>query len=523
MIRFPLIALTVAAAALLAGCKPDRFAELDRLLDSQEQIEAQFRHKADSLLDRLIAATTDEQRWACAEDLYKEWRHINLDSCRRYTAVMLKCAGKDRSRILRSQAAHVRNLVRSGRAMEADSVFSSITLPPDASPEDCAAYFYSSDRLLNYMYPRDKQALNNRVRSLSEDYMRRDSATVKARLLKIKSLRYDGRFKEAIELALSIPGEEITDIYDLSSCYMALSSLYLETGDREKALDYLIKTSCIDIGEGKKDYFSLYMLAQILFRYGDRRTAARYMNRAVQDALSYNFPAGVTRSASASAMMNDAIQRAELRQRRIMFTGIALVSLFLAVALLLLWLNARMLGRYRTSQESLRSVSLIKDRMLGEYMELSSGYIDKVDENRARYRKVLKENGPEALMKVFREPSYADAEFRSYWNNFDKIFLSIFPDFVGQVNRLMAPEHAFVTEGPGALSTELRILALVRLGITESKRIAAILHISRGTVYTYRCVMRQNSLEPEGFEERIGSIGEPTKLPISSSSEGISL
>jgi len=139
-------------------------------------------------------------------------------------------------------------------------------------------------------------------------------------------------------------------------------------------------------------------------------------------------------------------------------------------------------------------------------MELSSNYIYKVDEIKFRYRKILKEKGPDFLLAVFREPNFADSEYPNYWNNFDKIFLSIFPDFVDRVNALMLPGHEFVPEGPQSLNTELRILALIRLGINESKRISSILHISKGTVYTYRSIMRQNSASPEEFEEKIKEI-----------------
>ena len=104
------------------------------------------------------------------------------------------------------------------------------------------------------------------------------------------------------------------------------------------------------------------------------------------------------------------------------------------------------------------------------------------------------------------EPAFADSEFPHYWNNFDKIFLSIFPNFVDKVNQLMLPENKFVTDSPGSLTTELRILALIRLDITESKRISVILHISKGTVYTYRSIMRQGSLDPDHFEENIWKI-----------------
>lgn len=501
-------------ALLAIACTQNNYAELDRILDRHEEIEAAVERKTDSLRRRFEMAPTAELRWECAEDLYKEYRHLNLDSCARYTHMMLLYNEGDSSRILRSKAALVRTLVRAENIQEADSVFRSIDLPPHASSADCEAYFYCADRLTNQMAPlHGRSELAPLVEQLSREYMRRDSSSVKAKLLKVKALRYAGEQQQAITYALSINPGEITDIYDVSSYYMALTSLYLEMNEREKALGNATKSACVDLGCGMNDYFSLYILGHMLFNGRDKQRAARYMNRAVQDALAYNYPVGVRRSARGLAMMYDAISTMNRNRRILLTVAISVVSVLLALSLMFLYINRVMLHRvrrvnnmYKASQRELKNVSLIKDKMLGEYMALSSEYIYKVDESRSRYRKTLKEKGPDALMAVFREPAFADGEFPHYWSNFDKIFLNIFPDFVEKVNTLMLPEQAFVTEGPVSLTTQLRILALIRLGITESKRISVILHISKGSVYTYRCVMRQNSKDPEHFEENIRKI-----------------
>lgn len=499
-----------------AACSNNQYEELDRLLDEKDNIDAAVRHKTDSLrqLFDSTAPNDDDLRWERAEDLYNEWRHLNLDSCSRYTAFMLRYAGTNSSRILRSKAALVRDLVRSDELFKADSVFKSLILPPDASQEDYDTYFYTADRLTNYLSASYRKSFGPNVDELSREYLRRDSLSVKAKLFKIKALRYSGRTKEAFAYAKSINPDDIKDIYDLSTYYYVTASLAKTAGSEAETLEYLIKTSCIDLSSGMKDYASLYALSQFLYsEKSDIIRAGRYMNRAVMDASEYNYPIGIRRSARALSIMNDAIQEMNRSRRRVLTAGIILVSVFLAIALFLLAFSQKMLYKvrqinrmYKTSQHKLQNVSLIKDKMLGEYMELSSEYIYKVDENRSRYRKILKEKGADALMTIFREPAFADGEFPHYWNNFDKIFLSIFPDFVDKVNNLMLPENKFTPDSPGSLTTELRILALIRLDITESKRISVILHVSKGTVYTYRSIMRQGSADPDNFEANVRKI-----------------
>lgn len=500
--------LLLMAAALLSicSCSQNRFASLDKVFDSKDSIDEMMHRRTDSLRLLLAAATVDSLRWDCAEDLYEEWRHLNLDSCRSYTHLMLSLAGNDQSRILRSKAAVVRNLVRAERMPLADSVFKSIILPEKASSADLAAYFYCADRLTTYLYSSDKEETRRRLTALCDEYLRRDSSSVKARLFETKALRYTGNLGKAFSRLREIDAERIDDVYDLSSYYMSFASLYFDQGNYEASMENAAKSAEIDLASGMKDYYSLYLLAQMLFSEGRTREAARYMNRAVQDAVEYNYPAGVRRSASAAVIMNDAIQSMEHNRKVLLYTTLSIISLLLLVALVLLFFTQDMLHKVRGMQHALKNVSLIKDRMLGEYMELSSKYIYKVDENKSKYRKVLKEEGADVLMGIFREPSFADAEFPNYWRDFDKTFLSIFPSFVEKVNALMPADKHFVQEIPGRLTTELRILALIRLGISDSKRISVILHVSKGTVYTYRSVMRQNSLDPDSFEENIRKI-----------------
>lgn len=505
--------LAAVALVIFASCTTNPYAQLDSLLDDKAEIDSRQKEKTDSMRLLFAAADSDTLRWARAEELYEEWRHLNLDSCALYTSQMLRYAGDNRSRIHRSECALVRTLLRSGKMDEALSVFMSIDLSDEATPKDIETYYYVANRLASQA-PREKMdSLGLDINKLADDFLLRSDSSYKALLFKTKALRYENRRDEAIALTLSIDKDEIDDIYYLSTYYMTLCSIYVEKDEIAPAISYCLKASCVDIGCGMKDYFSLYMLAQLLFRSGDVQRAGKYMKRAVQDALEYNYPVGVRRSARAASMMDGAIDEMYHKQRRQMWGGIMVISLFLAIALVLLVRNRRMLFKvkranrmYEDSQAALRSVSNIKDKMLGEYMELSSNYIYKVDENKSRYRKILKEQGAEALMAIFREPTFADAEYPHYWDRFDKIFLGIFPDFVEKVNELMKPENRFVTDNSESLSTELRILALIRLGITESKRISTILHISRGTVYTYRCVIRQNALDPDTFEDKVREI-----------------
>ena len=496
-------------ALISFACKENPYAQLDGIISAREEIAANLKHKTDSIRQVFYTSGDDSLRFAAAEALYSEWRHLNLDSSIFWAGQMRKYAGSDEARLLSTGCADVRIFIRSDRLEEAKRLFSSLSLPEDASTGQTDLYYYTANRLFSQIPAEESETMEPSLKMLSEQYLSGNGTPYKALMFKVKYLRYDKRDSEALSLLKSIPVSEIDDA-SKATYYMHFSSLYYSEGDYTACKDYALKAAFYDLSTGMRDYFSLYLLSQMLFREGEWKRASRYMNIAINDALAYNYPLGLRRSARAAVIMDDAIKQINRRNGILLWGGILIVSFFLAVALLLLSLNRRMLRkvtlanrRYEESQQALRSVSNIKDKMLGEYMELSSHYIYKVDENKSHYRKVLKESGPDALMAMFRQPAFADLEYPRYWENFDKIFLGIFPDFVSRVNALMPAEHAFICEVPGSLTTQLRILALIRLGISESERIAVILHISKGTVYTYRSVMRNASLSPDTFEEEV--------------------
>ena len=123
-------------------------------------------------------------------------------------------------------------------------------------------------------------------------------------------------------------------------------------------------------------------------------------------------------------------------------------------------------------------------------------------------RKTAKTDGTEALMRKLRSPSDVDRNYRDFYRIFDETFLGIFPDFVERVNELLEEPARFPARSDGALSTELRILAVMRLGITDSGCIASFLNCASATVYTYRTKLRNSALGSRSdFERKIQHIG----------------
>lgn len=160
------------------------------------------------------------------------------------------------------------------------------------------------------------------------------------------------------------------------------------------------------------------------------------------------------------------------------------------------------------SNERLSEVCMIKDEYVGKYMEQCSIYIHKLEE----YRKLLIRKSAvgkmEDLLQAIRTEQFIKDELHNFYANFDRIFLRIFPHFVEEFNYLLADGEGIYPKPGELLGTELRIYALIRLGITDSAKISHFLRYSRNTIYNYRTRIRNKAVgSRETFEERVMRIG----------------
>lgn len=160
--------------------------------------------------------------------------------------------------------------------------------------------------------------------------------------------------------------------------------------------------------------------------------------------------------------------------------------------------------RHETATRALSQANTIKDKYLRYYMQRSTFYINKLERHRTHLYKTALSFGQERLLRELRSPTPIEQEYKSFFHEFDRVFLSLYPDFVEKANALLRDGEQMKTPG---LNTEFRLLAVIRLGITGNSEIAQFLHISINTVYTYRNRLRNSAkCPPAEFERRIMEI-----------------
>lgn len=150
----------------------------------------------------------------------------------------------------------------------------------------------------------------------------------------------------------------------------------------------------------------------------------------------------------------------------------------------------------------------IKEEYIAHFLDLCSTYINKLEDYQKSLQKKAMNKQLDELFKMLRSTRMVENEVEALYVNFDRIFLGLYPTFVKDFNALLQPEERIVLKSEDLLNKELRIFALMRLGVTDSVRIAAFLRCSLSTIYNYRTKVRNKALVPrdefEGWVMRIG-------------------
>lgn len=297
----------------------------------------------------------------------------------------------------------------------------------------------------------------------------------------------------------------------------------------------LAKSAIADIKGVVKENNSLRALAELLYQQGDVERANIYMKKSMADASQYNARLRNVQASKMLPMIDYSYQmEKELQHKKLqIFLGvISLLSVFLILTIGYIFRQMKKLAKARLEvvyannelkklnvdlveanrlqrqlNDSLTETGRIKEEYIGRFLGLCSTYIDKLETYRRMLNKKAASGKVEELYKTLKSSQFIDDELKEFYLNFDNSFLSIFPNFVECFNNLFPKDDVIVPKQGERLTTEMRIYALIRLGINDSAKIASFLRYSITTIYTYRSKLKNKSLYRDDFEERVMKIG----------------
>lgn len=516
-----------AVAVILPSCggagSPDDegarlLRELDRVVASHHEVVA-AKDSAIKTLSRHIP-DDDEARLDAYDRLYSEYFSFNLDSATRYAQLKIDVVGRLGDPV--KQALAYLNLARVAFAAgnESEAMEAMAAAVADTSQREVAMRYYDVMEAYAEMKCRDRLPWLRRLDGLLD---RRSSHWVynRSNLLKAEGdLRGAALMLESRDsLLLSSPHLKALTNY-------LLGRLSLEQGDTAMAVKRLTASAINDLQTPVRDYKSLYELAALLLKQGDTERAYRYINLAVEDVKSSKVLDNIM---SVNEIMPQivAAHDAEAHKERMRYmwfsAGLLLMTLLLAAALISMRranrlvkaaadkeksLNAELHSVNRslnTANESLVESNRVKDAYLVQYFNLCSHYVGCFEQFRGSVSAAARSKGLPGVEALIAKTD--DRELKKFYADFDETFLKLFPGFVEGLNGLLVEENRVALNRDGSMSSELRVMALIRLGIVDSEQIARFLRRSVSTIYNYRVKMRNASVGPrEEFESRVRSL-----------------
>lgn len=300
----------------------------------------------------------------------------------------------------------------------------------------------------------------------------------------------------------------------------SLGYLYSLMGRENESIDMLIKAANADIKSSTKETVALRNLAVRLFKKGDINRAYHYIKIALSDAMEYNARHRKIEVGSVLPIIEGERLTTVERQRKqllnyafiVSMLSIMVISFFAIIFLQLRKLNKVKLILQETNNNlliinsNLVEANKIKEEYIGYFFNINSEYIDKIEAfQKSIHRKIISKQYND-LDNIIKNTDLKK-ERENLFINFDKIFLKIFPNFVTEFNKLFKPEDQLIPEKGELLNNDLRIFALIRLGITDNDKIAKFLNYSVNTIYTYKTKIKNKTIvDRDVFEQKIMEI-----------------
>ena len=501
--------------------------QLEKEIQKKEFYDKQKEERIQSLIELCNKSNNLKEQYRISNAIFEEYQFYSFNEALQYIEKNIQIGKKLNNHLLLDEAKLKMGLllVNTGRFKESIDALSEIdrnSLPESlindyfiAQKEGYSGLAYNtavnSNRLIySKLYTAYQDSLYSRLKPNKEDALR----------LKEKEYR-DSR---NLDMAFKINLQRLENVEIGSRLFSLItferSLLYELKNEFTKQKEYLTLSAISDIQASVKDNASMGTLAKILFTEGDIDRAHQYINFSYDDAEFYNSRLRFVDIANNMPLITKAYEQKTAKQKQKLEYSLIFISVlaaFLLVAIYSVYKQVKKVSRARNelkvANEELKSLYLelsevdkIKEHYIGNFLNLYSEYITKLDVYRKLVSKYVNANRINALLKLSKSKELINEELQIFNKNFDNSFLHIHPNFVKDVNILLKPEKQIVLTDDTILNTELRILALIKLGITNSSRIAKILRYSVNTIYNYRASINKSAIDKENFEKMIKSI-----------------
>ena len=497
--------------------------ELDEVINQKEAYTQPKEKELSELRMRLKNAKNNRQKYELCDKLFNGYLHYQADSALVYVERKEQLLPMFYDPLLEQELIINRAEVMGVMGMYswAEQLLSQVQ-PSTLTPE-LLGYYYRTMRanygwFADYLVNKDlKEMYQEKTHIYRDSIMLTTSPGIDHDIVAAEKQMVEGELDEALALLHHL-SENNPDLRQQAFINYTLAEAYGMKGDVDNQIYRLALTAIADLKFGTREYASLQKLAYLLYDKGDVDRAYKYLTCSMDDAVACNARLRFSEVTEFFPIVDKAYKMKEERGRTIRYALLFFVS-FLSLALIVgvCWLYrwnkklSMMRLNLSAANEQLRLVNRelaqtgkVKEAYIAHYLDQCVAYLDKLESYRRSLAKLAMASRIDDLFKAIKSEQFIKDERKDFYHNFDKSFLELFPNFITSFNDLLTEEGQIHPKTNELLTTELRIFALIRLGVTDSNAIAHFLGYSLATVYNYRSRMKNRTKgNKETFEQEV--------------------
>jgi hypothetical protein len=513
---------------------------LDNVIENRVQYTEKKEDKINNLKKLLMKKDLSlEYISEINNELYNEYKKYQLDSAIHYALQNIHISQSINNQQLKYMS--YINLASiysySGKILESEMILKKINiqnLPKNLLPDYYEAYsrFYE-----HYATISNQSRFHDMVdlyRDSLMDVLETSMYRYKINMVHKYILQRDSDKAEELLDSLYVIEDVDTPEYALITHYLGVVCGMKAQTELEKK--YFTMSAIADIKNSIKENASFQQLARIYYNNGDLANSFRYTQLAIEDALFSGVQFRTTEMAGFYSIINASYQVKEANTNSKLKKYLILISMLSAILILLVFYIYKQMKKMSHIKEELSQANAklkdiihelnetnslinerndqlsesnkIKEQYIAQFFHQCSSYIDKMEDYRRTLYKLAISKHYEELIKKTKSTSVVEGELEELYVHFDNIFLGLYPTFVFEFNTLLSKNEQIILKSGCLLTRELRIYALLRLGITDGTKIAGFLRCSLSTIYNYRTKMRNKAaLNRDQFENMVMKIG----------------
>ena len=527
---------------------------IDYMIDNDQHYQDIKEKELKQLKLQAIKATDSKTRLLFLDSIYRAYSAYRYDSAYAYMKRGLELAKKckDSYYITLNKINHASILSVRGLYCKAEDLLQ--TLNPETMPYKQKLYYYFT---YAWIYNYWESYANNsdfaaEFRTQKKHYM--DLLLQNFKEDRRNTTYYNYLLGERIYLDEPTSRKSLTHFLKAMKMSPAKSRIhamsaygaaryYKLTGKLDLYEKYLVEASVSDGLCQLKETVALQKLAYYLFKKDENNSklAAKYIQHTMEDAQFFNNQLRMMEISNILPVIATANQQAAERSRARILTGFITVSAALIIIIILAFANNRQKNKLKKNKQEIEEQNKKQIEMNGQlsemnnqltelnnqltelnqqlidtnikretylrlFMDISAAYISKLADYRKLVSRKIKANQAADLLKSLNTHKLEEEETQMFYNRFDKAFMELYPGFVTELNKLLLPESQLEVPTTHTLTTEIRIYALMRLGVTDSQEIATLLHYSTQTIYNYKSGMRAKAINRDTFESDVNRL-----------------